>query len=591
MSDLSQLASQIHRGRGEFSSLFDQVRMQGGFAGDPFMLLAIGLHNNEMAYVKAFEVARENNWLPQLVEQLSVSRFFSENDQTITSLQGILNPSEGFDDPSQIQAGLLRLMRQVCLVTVDDGAQGSGFLIGPNAVMTSWHVIAALLDSDGNPKPGSAKQLRVKFDHLSNRDIPEPFHVIGDEWLSESSPCHAQESAQIDAATTADSTSDALAGYLDFAIIRLQSCPGSERGYVNLADAVHPKKGQKGYVVQHPQAFQQRISAGEFSGFRPDTNDERLLYTMNTLGGSSGGVVVDSRFRLVALHQGEVPGKGGAKPEFNTGIVARRISSEAGEDHHPDPTLVPLFRVANKSAPILGRVECQRWIWECVRGEARIANVYSEPGRRGKSFSAEILRACLPPTDHIVAQIPASNLPVDAPDTAKAILRALRVEHTELPEPDEGDTSHSAWIKASLFPAFEQRLNNAPHPGLFWLVIDDIDRDKLVDAGVRHFLEVLYQEISAIPRLRIVLIGFRGRPPGADSSVIIDEEITDPLRSDIDRYLRLRYVESEFEFMNDEIKRLTSLVHRSGGSEITKLSGYVNETVDRVIDSAVRELN
>jgi hypothetical protein len=89
--------------------------------------------------------------------------------------------------------------------------------------------------------------------------------------------------------------------------------------------------------------------------------------------------------------------------------------------------------------------------------------------------------------------------------------------------------------------------------------------------------------------LRIVLIGFRGKPPGADSSVVIDEEIAGPQKSDIDRYLRLRYVESEFEFMNDEIKRLASLVQRSGGSEIKKLSDYVNNTVDRVIETAVRE--
>ena len=50
---------------------------------------------------------------------------------------------------------------------------GTGFLVGPDLVLTNWHVVKRLQEAPAVDKPGIAKELRFRFDLLERADAVE----------------------------------------------------------------------------------------------------------------------------------------------------------------------------------------------------------------------------------------------------------------------------------------------------------------------------------------------------------------------------------------------------------------------------------
>jgi len=277
---------------------------------------------------------------------------------------------------------------------------------------------------------------------------------------------------------------------------------------------------------------------------------------------------------------------------MNTGISGKAICESAGASYVPHASSVLQFRRLNNSGPIIGRELCQRWINDCRSGRSRITHVYVGRHKKGASFSCEIMRACLPEVDNRITVVSAMELPVRADAAAAFLLTKMDIPgDVSLPGQENPQTTIPAWIKSDLLPAFRDQLNAASTDTLRWLVIDNIDSEPLPDTDVRWFLEALYKQIESMPNLRIVLIGLRTLPPGANTTLVQDEEIRDREHDEICRYIRMRYTQTqiEFDYQGGEINRLATLVERSGSSAIEVLGEYVHTKVDKMIDDVVME--
>jgi hypothetical protein len=112
-----------------------------------------------------------------------------------------------------------KIERQVCRIEVDGQALGTGFLVGPSAVLTNWHVVE---EARGL---GKLAQLACRFDYrrLSDNSL-DPGTVISVGAVIDERPCS-------DAERTADpDVPPPKAGELDYALLQLAGAAG-ERGF------------------------------------------------------------------------------------------------------------------------------------------------------------------------------------------------------------------------------------------------------------------------------------------------------------------------------------------------------------------------
>ena len=154
--------------------------------------------------------------------------------------------------------GFGRAERMVCRVEVPGGG-GSGFLIGPDLVLTSLHVVQGLVRGD------DPRCARLVFG--SRRSS---LHA---EWLADASECH------------------------DFAVLR--SAEQLADAWLEIPDAAPElKKGVFLFIVHHP------CSELLMSPVVVDDVDEAAVhYRANTFNGSSGSPCLDVHLRLVAMHR------------------------------------------------------------------------------------------------------------------------------------------------------------------------------------------------------------------------------------------------------------------------------------------------
>ena len=154
-------------------------------------------------------------------------------------------------DMSALTIGLAKAMRRICLVRVGgtDPAQGTGFLIGPQTVLTNWHVVHSLIDpATGAARPGSAGTLSCDFEHLGQAG--KVTHQAVEAWLVDFSPLAPQAPGIRD--PYPDMTA-ARGHALDFCAIRLAGAPGRMRGWYDLGQPgqIDNKAGLI-FVLQHP---------------------------------------------------------------------------------------------------------------------------------------------------------------------------------------------------------------------------------------------------------------------------------------------------------------------------------------------------
>ena len=221
-------------------------------------------------------------------------------------LQKNIKPALQSPDVSVWMDKLEAVRRQVCRVEIPGQALGTGFLVGPNAVLTNRHVVEEARNS------AAEAQLTCRFDfrRLSNNTV-EPGIAVAVEKVVDESPCSAAER------TAAPDAPPPKADELDYALLRLAAIPGPARGSIAMAGPP-VQVDQALIIVQHPKGDPVRFAFDTSAVTAYMHAGLRLRYRTNTDAGSSGSPCFTMDFDLVALHHLGDPGR--PPPSYNQGV-------------------------------------------------------------------------------------------------------------------------------------------------------------------------------------------------------------------------------------------------------------------------------
>ena len=461
-------------------------------------------------------------------------------------LQKLTSRDAKFNDPDLIYPAILLAKQRLCRVETMDASgnsvTGTGFLIGPSAVLTNWHVVS------GIPNPRNAEPLKVHFDFKPSSGIQAEESSIYEarkEWLLDwsdtgpVSPPGAAEGWWMDAAKR-KAWHDGHAGSLDFAVIMLKGAPGLQRGWYQLGATLTVQPSDDCFVFHHPLGNSRSYNSGKFQFDSPQ--QFRAFHSASTAKGSSGGLLLDSQGRPVALHYlglGRDPWAPGPSPQVPGDVVnvAIPLAAIAGKlaDKLTDIERIegPVLdrRSLRDGRPVFGRTKLIDALGALARGDQRVLWVQPPEGdfkRPGKSFTVEILQSVFPSPSNLYVKFDADKIKSGEKAMAALILRQLSERAAdELPDPMTTENAYDQILVTKVREIIADRWPNST----IWLIIDDLDVHDLTDAGGRRFLNALYARVGDIPQLRIVLIGLQVSLYSIPKATLLK---TDIARSDLE---------------------------------------------------------
>lgn len=207
---------------------------------------------------------------------------------------------------------------------------GTGFLVGPDSVITNYHVVAEAVEDKS-----LAKNINVVFDFFRNED--NVIHSGFSYTLKQDEPIpFSRAYCEHDAAGNPDLSQECDEPLLDYAILKLDTEVGNlpfgvkeasqeRRGWIDLKAPERDsdyKEGKSIVILQHPNGQPMKLAIGLNKVMGHSPNMKRVRYGVNTQGGSSGSPVMNTRFELLALHN---MGDPSFSATFNQGVVIARI--------------------------------------------------------------------------------------------------------------------------------------------------------------------------------------------------------------------------------------------------------------------------
>ncbi|MGH2559232.1 MAG: trypsin-like peptidase domain-containing protein, partial [Thermomicrobiales bacterium] len=232
-----------------------------------------------------------------------------------------------FHDVTTFLTRLGEIGTRVCKVEIrSQGSEtsGTGFLLGPDLVMTNYHVMERVIEERG-VQPSDVG-IRFDYKRLNNGKVLNPGTVyrLARDWLVDSSPPSPFERGQ--APAYAPPQPEAL----DFALLRVDGRPGANpRKWIEIPSGSHEFiEGTPLFIVQHPQGAPLQLALDTEAIIGPNENGTRVRYRTNTEPGSSGSPCFNADWELVALHHSGDPNfDRDNKPEYNQGIPFRLIAA------------------------------------------------------------------------------------------------------------------------------------------------------------------------------------------------------------------------------------------------------------------------
>jgi hypothetical protein len=249
---------------------------------------------------------------------------------TQDGLEKAVKPYLPYIDVSTWREQLLKLEGCVCRVEVRNRAIGTGFLVGPEVVLTNYHVLREVIET-----PTSSATVKLRFDY---RVLPNGTRSDGTlvslhatEWLVDFTPYTAAE-----AHNNPDADVPTI-DQLDFVLVKLERAFGKEplvaftkdsspRGWIDIPTEVPLIRSNPPmpiFILQHPNAEPLKLAVDTAGVLNLYDNGTRVRYATNTEPGSSGSPCFDIDWKLVALHHYGDPLHD--KAQFNQGIPVNMI--------------------------------------------------------------------------------------------------------------------------------------------------------------------------------------------------------------------------------------------------------------------------
>ncbi|MGH2614249.1 MAG: effector-associated domain EAD1-containing protein [Thermomicrobiales bacterium] len=275
--------------------------------------------------------ARESN--PGNPQLLAFSQQFGLAPATPPrpELERLIKQTNSFLDIAQWRRRLGEIEAQVCRVEIDAPQRrgfGTGFLLGPDVVMTNYHVMQPVIEGQG----AQAEHVTLRFDYKRLEDgttlNPGKTYRLAAEWLIDKSPSSAVD-LQPEPKSGAPAPDE-----LDYALLRTAGAPGHDP----VGDRPDPESPPRKWVeapaqpyafvadtalsiVQHPQGGPLKLALDDDGVIGLNGNGTRVMYKTNTEPGSSGSPCFNSNWELVALHHSGDPNYSpGHQPAYNQGI-------------------------------------------------------------------------------------------------------------------------------------------------------------------------------------------------------------------------------------------------------------------------------
>jgi hypothetical protein len=209
----------------------------------------------------------------------------------IPALQRLVKPGLSHKDLRVWLDRMAAIEKQVCRIEANGAAFGTGFLVGPQVVLTNWHVVQEARDQgvDG------ALACRFDFKRLTTGGTDGGTSVPVSAILIESR-CSDAEAKGDDPENPPPKPDE-----LDYALLELPA-PMPDRGYIRLGTPPPLRVGAPLIIVQHPEGDAIRFAIDTDAVIGMVLGDQRLRYTTATEPGSSGSPCLTMDLDIVALH-------------------------------------------------------------------------------------------------------------------------------------------------------------------------------------------------------------------------------------------------------------------------------------------------
>ncbi|MFO0907429.1 MAG: trypsin-like peptidase domain-containing protein [Isosphaeraceae bacterium] len=305
----------------------------------------------EEAYLRLIRWMLDRGWIVRLIDAAKakrpdkqpLQRFFSQVDiapsdpAERTRLQSLVDAKLGVLDATTWILGLARRMGQICRIEAPQTGGGTGFLVGPDLVLTNHHVLAGVIPaSQGGYGLDQLGAVRFTFENLlvgEGESKPTVAQLASESpWLVRCSPPQDTE-------TKLPSPWTGTGKRLDYALVRLASRPGEEhgRGFMALpklqaaapVSSLHPNDPL--LILQHPAGGKLKLALDTRAVIEFASQGIRVRYRTNTDSGSSGSPCFDLDWNVVALHQATNDAWWqGPAGVYNSGIPIGEIAAEIG---------------------------------------------------------------------------------------------------------------------------------------------------------------------------------------------------------------------------------------------------------------------
>ena len=298
--------------------------------------LVLGAHQSNPSNVELFNIAQE----------LSLAIPTPPRRE----LQRIIKASNGFLDVNDWWTKLAILENQICRVEIKldnhQWAYGTGFLIGPDVVITNYHVMKYVIEQtqrrSNDERWANEKDVVLRFDYkiISGQDYENSGTIIrldSNEWLIDSSPMSPYDEEP-------NPTGIPTMRQLDYALLRVEGSPGNDpigneiqdgnnRGWIKIPENSHEIIPNSALIIiQHPRGGPLKLALDTEGIIGQNINGTRLWYRTNTEAGSSGSPCFNINWDLIAIHHtGDPDFSVGHQPLYNQGVPIGAIRARLEE--------------------------------------------------------------------------------------------------------------------------------------------------------------------------------------------------------------------------------------------------------------------
>ena len=276
------------------------------YEAGPFNLLDyVEAQNKLVPFLQAARLRNPGNEnLRKVLAELSVleARFAAlRPDTSLCEAERIVLRGLTFEDAAVWISTLAKMRHAVCRVEPQPATEsidgyGTGYLVAPDVVMTNYHVAEGFWN---DKTKASRVVLRFDFEKaVTGASVSDgTAFKLAATWRGPAGPSVAQETRPWQVLSTPISV-------LDFALLRLDRpagydlIEGGQRGFLKLtARSFNPTDPI--LILQHPNAAPLKLSFGAVEVLDPPN---RVLYRVNTDGGSSGSPCLTHDLKVTAIH-------------------------------------------------------------------------------------------------------------------------------------------------------------------------------------------------------------------------------------------------------------------------------------------------